>query len=581
MKEHCECELAWCRVLLQQEKENIGSQLTFHQLPTTDEVRAREWLHVLVPSTRKCMEKRQAYLKKKSRNCPRFASHHFPHHRWRFKRAEDFSRHSTRRDAHWELFGDALPCSLRWTPPPIGTAATWNSHEWVREGVKKKRPLEERALHNTLLTPPPTRGNPQTRVVDRVRQALENGEDVPTGDVRALLRQLDDRTTENKTLKRRIDEIEEHHVQLDAEKEALDAEKEALLTRAREVEVEHQAAIAELFSEIEVLRVAAEDTNFSVHMLSSSTSLVKRIKALTGMPNLAVFMAWFDLFNLGGMAEQILRPSCARTAGSAQRKRPRGRTAHGLLRIDDYLLTLMILRTGLSQLVVSGLFGVSESYVSRTFSVWIVHMMHVLKAAFPTPNQASLRGTCPLDMMNKMGDAGHIFDATELEIEVPTEKQAQAATWSEYKHRNTIKFLTSVSACGATIFVSEAYPGRITDEKLVDVCGLCDVMEPGQVGMADKGFHAAAYLLAKSGVSMTVPPKRARGQKILSVDQVVETANTANPRIHVERSYKRTKEYRIFKHRISISNIDLATPIFLFVRCWRIKVCRSCRLSKL
>ncbi|XRB05816.1 hypothetical protein NFJ02_25g57680 [Pycnococcus provasolii] len=58
-------------------------------------------------------------------------------------------------------------------------------------------------------------------------------------------------------------------------------------------------------------------------------------------------------------------------------------------------------------------------------------MMHVLKAAFPTPNQASLRGTCPLDMMNKMGDAGHIFDATELEIEVPTEKQAQAATWSE------------------------------------------------------------------------------------------------------------------------------------------------------
>ncbi|XRA99356.1 hypothetical protein NFJ02_07g130550 [Pycnococcus provasolii] len=103
MKEHCECELAWCRVLLQQEKENIGSQLTFHQLPTTDEVRAREWLHVLVPSTRKCMEKRQAYLKKKSRNCPRFASHHFPHHCWRFKRAEDFSRHSTRRDAHWEL----------------------------------------------------------------------------------------------------------------------------------------------------------------------------------------------------------------------------------------------------------------------------------------------------------------------------------------------------------------------------------------------------------------------------------------------------------------------------------------------
>ncbi|XRB06906.1 DDE superfamily endonuclease [Pycnococcus provasolii] len=89
------------------------------------------------------------------------------------------------------------------------------------------------------------------------------------------------------------------------------------------------------------------------------------------------------------------------------------------------------------------------------------------------------------------------IDATELEIEV-RRRSRTSGTWSEYKHRNTIKFLTSVSACGATIFVSEAYPGRITDEKLVDVCGLCDVMEPGQVGMADKGFHAAAYLLAKA-----------------------------------------------------------------------------------
>ncbi|XRA97236.1 hypothetical protein NFJ02_03g101120 [Pycnococcus provasolii] len=211
MKEHCECELAWCRVLLQQEKENIGSQLTFHQLPTTDEVRAREWLHVLVPSTRKCMEKRQAYLKKKSRNCPRFASHHFPHHCWRFKRAEDFSRHSTRRDRTGAI-RDALPCSLRWTPPPIG-----------RQRHARRGP------------------------------------------------------------------------------------------RAAGVRT------AKTFQQV---------------------TLVKRIKALTGMPNLAVFMAWFDLFNLevwradlGHHVHALPVVLNANVHEGAQ---------HMVLRIDDYLLTLMI-----------------------------------------------------------------------------------------------------------------------------------------------------------------------------------------------------------------------------------------------
>ncbi|XRB05817.1 hypothetical protein NFJ02_25g57690 [Pycnococcus provasolii] len=93
------------------------------------------------------MEKRQAYLKKKSRTAR--ALLHITSASLLAQARGRLLRHSTRR-AHWELLGDALPCSLRWTPPPIGTAATWNSHEWVREGVKKKRPLEERALHNTL-----------------------------------------------------------------------------------------------------------------------------------------------------------------------------------------------------------------------------------------------------------------------------------------------------------------------------------------------------------------------------------------------------------------------------------------------
>ncbi|XRA97237.1 hypothetical protein NFJ02_03g101130 [Pycnococcus provasolii] len=51
-------------------------------------------------------------------------------------------------------------------------------------------------------------------------------------------------------------------------------------------------------------------------------------------------------------------------------------------------------------------------------------MMHVLKGLSDTESSVATRHMSA-GYDEQMGDAGHIFDATELEIEVPTEKQAQ------------------------------------------------------------------------------------------------------------------------------------------------------------
>ena len=48
---------------------------------------------------------------------------------------------------------------------------------------------------------------------------------------------------------------------------------------------------------------------------------------------------------------------------------------------------------------------------------------------------------------------------TEVFNECPANLTARLATWSNYKHQNTLKFLVASSPFGAVIFVCQAYGG--------------------------------------------------------------------------------------------------------------------------
>ena len=63
-----------------------------------------------------------------------------------------------------------------------------------------------------------------------------------------------------------------------------------------------------------------------------------------------------------------------------------------------------------------------------------------------------------------------VIDCTEQKMQTPYDKLAQRATWSEYKSNNANKFLVVISPAGFTVYVSPAFPGRITD---VQICHLC------------------------------------------------------------------------------------------------------------
>ena len=88
-----------------------------------------------------------------------------------------------------------------------------------------------------------------------------------------------------------------------------------------------------------------------------------------------------------------------------------------------------------------------------------------------------------------------ILDSAEVFIERPKPLDCQAATWSDYKHHHTIKFLVGISPSVFITFLSSCYGGRASDKFITKDSGFYDLLERDDVVMADRGFQIQEDLL--------------------------------------------------------------------------------------
>jgi hypothetical protein len=105
------------------------------------------------------------------------------------------------------------------------------------------------------------------------------------------------------------------------------------------------------------------------------------------------------------------------------------------------------------------------------YTTWVNVLALTLARLFPQPDLALIRSTSPRKFLEQYGGrlAG-IIDATECKMQTSFDKLAQRATFSEYKHNNTVKYLVCISPAGATVYVSPAFPGRISDPQICWAC---------------------------------------------------------------------------------------------------------------
>ncbi|CAF2969402.1 unnamed protein product [Rotaria sp. Silwood2] len=157
-----------------------------------------------------------------------------------------------------------------------------------------------------------------------------------------------------------------------------------------------------------------------------------------------------------------------------------------------------------------------------------------------------------------------IVDCTELEIEKPSNPQAQQDTWSTYKNTNTVKALVGITPNGIVSYISSLYGGAASDRSLLNMTGagsLIELLEAGDTIMSDRGFaldHQHSHL-------NLVHPPFLQDKSQLPLTKVIETRVIARHRIHVERCMGRIKNYKLLNGIIPIKSIYLAN--FWFYIC--------------
>ncbi len=211
------------------------------------------------------------------------------------------------------------------------------------------------------------------------------------------------------------------------------------------------------------------------------------VRFYTGFTSFSYFQAFLDFLGNSSNCLHYWKQYSRSRGQTAERQRYRTRQ---LSPVNECLLTLCRLRLGLLEDDLAFRFGISKSEVSNIIITWITCIYHELSAIDWWPSKETIVGTMPRVFKEHYSNTRCIVDATELRIETPSDRAVQSATYSSYKHHNTLKAPVCIAPSGGVIFVSRLYTGSISDPELTRRSGLLDKLESGDHIMADRSYNS-------------------------------------------------------------------------------------------
>lgn len=236
---------------------------------------------------------------------------------------------------------------------------------------------------------------------------------------------------------------------------------------------------------------------------------------------------------------------------------------------DEFLLVLMKLRLGLTNLDLAIRFRVSEATVSNIFITWLNFLYIRLGALKVWPHRRVILDNMPKNFKEEHPNNIIIIDCTELKIQCPSSLVLQSQSYSNYKSTNTLKSLVGVDPKGGFMFVSQLYTGSISDKQIVTRSGFLELLsskkevsevEDGDSIMADKGFDIEEDL-TKIGLQLNIPPFL-KEKPQFNENEVIRTQTIAKHRIHVERAIGKVRNFLIFNTRIPISSLGTINQLW-------------------
>lgn len=161
---------------------------------------------------------------------------------------------------------------------------------------------------------------------------------------------------------------------------------------------------------------------------------------------------------------------------------------HSLSQFQEMILFLMRLRLGCQYQDLAYRFSVSLSTAPSICDKWLNVFFHRIGPLVHWPDKEQVMKTMPVAFIDNFGlKVRVILDCFHIFIDWPSSYLPRTKTWSYYKHHNTVKFLLGASPQGAVTFLSKAYGGRASDKSITEECGVLDLLEYGDVVLADRG----------------------------------------------------------------------------------------------
>lgn len=155
----------------------------------------------------------------------------------------------------------------------------------------------------------------------------------------------------------------------------------------------------------------------------------EKIRFYTGLPNFSVLSVVYNfILNEVSMTER-----------------------NELSPFQEFMVFCMRSRLNLTTQDLAYHFNICQSTISRIFAKWLDAAFLCMKKTIIWPDRENLTKTTPLSFKKVFGtNVVVILDCFEVPIDKPTSFVTRGATWSNYKHHNTIKFLIGIAPQGCS-----------------------------------------------------------------------------------------------------------------------------------
>ncbi|XP_058809330.1 uncharacterized protein LOC131674589 [Phymastichus coffea] len=213
---------------------------------------------------------------------------------------------------------------------------------------------------------------------------------------------------------------------------------------------------------------------------------------------------------------------------------------------DRLFMTLVKLKIGLTFSAMSVLFCKDRTTISKIFFSTVRYLARSTADAVFWPDRVDVQNTMPQCFRTDYGQTRVIIDCREFRVETAPRVDDRVFTYSHYKKAFTAKLLVGITPGGFISFKSRVAGGRKSDSQITVESHLIDLLEEGDVVLADKGFPQIQSIIDERGSSILVVMPPFLEKKIeFTEEETTETYTVAKCHIHVEKIMQRIRTYQI------------------------------------